>query len=480
MIHLENNSVINKNNIQYRKFITDKGIELAVIEPGFILNKSAMFVWDQIYNGITYEKLLLKIEKYFDSSITDDLESKILKILTDFLGNNLITINHSNLNNLLEDKFDIKTEVDISKDLNTTVITQIDMVLTTKCNFRCRHCFIKNNSDGFTMNFLLWKRIIDKLCNQGLTSVVVTGGEPLLYKELTPILNYINDKKLNIYLLTNGYLIDDNFIEEIRKFNNVIVQVSLDGSNSITQKYQRLIENSFDVVTKNIKKLTDSGIVVNVAMVLNKQNIYDLYNGSMFDLCEKLRVNMLAITPTVINIENAKTNKKMFLDIEEVIKMIEFVKSTVNSNKYGYKIIVSTAPSLVEDNSIKKIKGKRFRCRRGTNSFSVRPNGDVFVCSDFAEVGFSDYILGNILNDNLDDILNKLNKISINKIEMLDKIKGVCSICKELPYCGGACRADAYAMYNDIYGPYSPCQLMYDKGIFPENLIDKFATYRKI
>ena len=59
-----------------------------------------MFVWDQIYNGITYEKLLLKIEKYFDSSITDDLESKILKILTDFLGNNLITINHSNLNNL--------------------------------------------------------------------------------------------------------------------------------------------------------------------------------------------------------------------------------------------------------------------------------------------------------------------------------------------------------------------------------------------
>ena len=31
MVHLDNNSIINKNNIQYRKFITDKGIELAVI-----------------------------------------------------------------------------------------------------------------------------------------------------------------------------------------------------------------------------------------------------------------------------------------------------------------------------------------------------------------------------------------------------------------------------------------------------------------
>ena len=217
MVHLDNNSIINKNDIRYRKFMTDKGIELAVIEPGFILNKSAIFVWEQIYDGITYDKLLLKIEKYFSCSITSDLESKILNILTNFLKNNLISINHSDCDDLLKNKVDIKTEVDISKELNTTVITQIDMVLTTNCNFKCKHCFIKNNGDNFSMNVYSWKRIIDKLSNQGLTSVVVTGGEPLVYKDLMPILKHINDKKINIHLLTNGYLIDDNFIEEISK-----------------------------------------------------------------------------------------------------------------------------------------------------------------------------------------------------------------------------------------------------------------------
>ncbi|SHJ30449.1 radical SAM/SPASM domain-containing protein [Lutispora thermophila] len=387
------------------------------------------------------------------------------------------------INNTLEEipfneEKKIKMETDLESDYKTIAITQVDLVVTTACNFRCRHCYIneQNLSNTTGLDVEKWKYAIDTLCEQGLISLVVTGGEPLVYKDLLELLDYANEKGLKIQILTNGYLIDEKFIDRIKCYRNLIVQVSLDGSNSMTNNIQRSKNDAFNRTIENIKLLRKNNIQVIVAMVLNRYNVGDIYDGSMFKLCEDLDVNVLAITPTVIGVGNAKKNSDDFLSPFEIDKVINYINDFNKTYSKNLIINVSAPPSVTRETSV--YKKKRPRCRRGTNSFSIRPNGDVFVCSDFMEVGYNTYELGNILIDDISDIKSKLSKIKQEKMEIFSKIKGVCSICKELEYCGGACRADAYATYHDINAPYPLCQKLYENGLFPQEKINKEVTYR--
>lgn len=280
------------------------------------------------------------------------------------------------------------------------------------------------------------------LCEQGLISVVITGGEPLVYKDLPELLDYADTKGLKLQILTNGYLIDEQFVNRIKNYRNLIVQVSLDGSNSKTNNLQRNKNDAFSRTIENIKLLRSYNIEVITAMVLNKHNVGDIYDGSMIKLCEDLDVNVLAITPTVIKIENAKKNEEEFLAPYEILNVVNYINDI--NKTYDNKLIinVSAPPSVTYETSVSKVKKKRPRCRRGSNSFSIRPNGDICVCSDFMEVGYETYELGNIMTDDFSFLINELSKVSKRKLESINRIKGVCSICTELQYCGGACRID--------------------------------------
>ncbi len=89
-------------------------------------------------------------------------------------------------------------------------------------------------------------------------------------------------------------------------------------------------------------------------------------------------------------------------------------------------------------------------------------------------------VLTFILLDDNSDIVDKLTPIERKKKTDLHKIKGVCSICKELPYCWGACRADAFSKYHDINAPDPFCQSLYELGLFPSDEIETRLTYREI
>ena len=278
-------------------------------------------------------------------------------------------------------------------------------------------------------------------------------------------------------MLTNGYLLNEEFIKKISKYK-ILVQVSLDGSSEKTNSKQRG-EGNFDKVSDNIKLLKKYNIPVIVAVVLNKFNYNDIFNGSMTNLCEDLKVNTLAITPNVIKISNALKNEENFLNVDEVLDVIKFINDYNSSNHNNLNIILSVPPAFTEDLSISNVRKPRSRCRRGSNSFSIRPDGRIVVCSDFTELNYAEYEMGNILTDEFSTILNKLKKICLDKNSNLLKIKGVCSICKELEHCGGACRASAYAQYGDILAPYPLCQEIYEANKFPKNKINFENIYKE-
>lgn len=84
----------------------------------------------------------------------------------------------------------------------------VGLIVTQRCNFRCCHCESwKSKSKELSLSE--WKRIIKDLAGWlPKTRIDLTGGEPLLYKDILELIDFIKQNNLSICLHTNGSLID--------------------------------------------------------------------------------------------------------------------------------------------------------------------------------------------------------------------------------------------------------------------------------
>jgi len=93
--------------------------------------------------------------------------------------------------------------------------------ITQRCNLKCKHCTWQNRITR-DLSFLEWKNIIDDLYKQGVTIVVIEGGEPTLHKEASKIVEYIKSKGMYSIFITNG-------THDIPNINPDVFWISIDG-----------------------------------------------------------------------------------------------------------------------------------------------------------------------------------------------------------------------------------------------------------
>lgn len=90
---------------------------------------------------------------------------------------------------------------------------KINLHILEACNFKCRQCFSK-----FGTKTLLpvedWKKIIDNcIAWSDVTEFNLAGGEPMLYPGLAELVKYIRNKGVKVSLITNGSLMDEEWIK---------------------------------------------------------------------------------------------------------------------------------------------------------------------------------------------------------------------------------------------------------------------------
>lgn len=159
-------------------------------------------------------------------------------------------------------------------DLIKKNIPSVTLAVTEQCNFRCEYCaymskYLKKpfNLDEMSESVLI--KAVDTLLNSDYIgkfppSISFYGGEPLLKFDLIKsCIKYCENNfiyKPNFYITTNGLLLDNEHIIDFLIENNFYLTISLDGPQSIHDKY-RLQSNgqpSFKKVFKNMVKLYKS------------------------------------------------------------------------------------------------------------------------------------------------------------------------------------------------------------------------------
>lgn len=167
-----------------------------------------------------------------------------------------------------EKSFDAKYISDLVKTewSHSRTFYAVTLELSPKCNFHCIHCYLgRHRFDGEQeLSTVQIKQIIDLLAEEGLFSVFLSGGEPLLRKDFVEIYKYVRKKGMLVDVFTNGYLINDKIVEAFETFPPMEIDISLYGASD--EKYYEItrVKGAFTRIEKNIDLLLSKGITVSL------------------------------------------------------------------------------------------------------------------------------------------------------------------------------------------------------------------------
>lgn len=309
--------------------------------------------------------------------------------------------------------------------------------LTDNCNFKCAYCYafageIANESmREEPLSIEESYKIVDQIVNMGFVELVLTGGEPLLNRNVFNIASYAKEKGLMVGLLTNGSLVSKFEIEKFKVFD--YVKISLDSYDEETNDKLRG-KNSYKKIISGIKLLVNNGINVTIGTVLTKYNCNQIeetirFTNMEFGIIDHQIINHIPI--------GRGAESKLGCDFEKVKECDDIILKT-KSELFEDKLY-----SIIQDGFA--INGRKVSCGMGISEIFINEIGNVYPC----RMTYTDeYYLGNALKEDMEIILSKVTRITGNM--HVDKIEG----CKECSYryvCGGGCRMYHCAFSGSIY-----------------------------
>lgn len=347
-------------------------------------------------------------------------------------------------------------------------LTYVNIYLTWTCNFRCIHCWVDGDSivdSLLDLNSVL--RFIQEAKEEGISSVRITGGEPLVHKEeLIKIIEFASQLDLNCQIETNAFLFDEEFIEFLAK-HKVSCGISLNGYNSEMNDNFTMKKGAFVKVVSNIKNAMQAGVDVSVITCVGKYNLNEFERTIDFIL--GLGVSSVKINPvTNCGRGNELYEKGLIFNEVELNDFFERYKRL--RKKYDCRVFTMIPPSL---DTLEGIEESGIYVCGGSHLLSYLPNNRIALCG---YGGINDDITLCEFNSqtNVHEIWHNNNKL-LNIRKTFFNLSGVCGGCIHGKSCMSLCKVQGLSEYGSWESPYPVCQKLYEKGLFPDSRL-----YREI
>jgi radical SAM protein with 4Fe4S-binding SPASM domain len=147
---------------------------------------------------------------------------------------------------------------------------------TRRCNLTCLHCGAVKEKYTHELTTEQIQGILDQLAGIRNAMFAVTGGEPLMRKDLPDVLTHARRRGLKTGIATNGFLVDRAAAQWIRDAGVYSVQVSLDGPEA-THNHIRGNGESFRRAVQAIEELIRLKVpLVSVATTITTDNMQQI------------------------------------------------------------------------------------------------------------------------------------------------------------------------------------------------------------
>ena len=352
--------------------------------------------------------------------------------------------------------------------------------LTYRCNLACEHCYLdaggtpqvgtENFADRSELGTEECFRVIDEIATfapECLT--ILTGGEPLLRRDILEIVRRASERGLWVVVGTNGVSITENVARRLADAGARGLSLSLDALDPDRHDRFRMVRGAWRNTVEGAEILNRTGLPFIVQTTAGSHNLGELEAIADFahDRLAAKVWNLYFLVPTgrgqfVSDITPAQ--------YDEVLDSLYRIQ-----RKYARRMLVNAkcAPHYIKtvlENSlrpgsgqasgqadpnstdagsapwpgqspIRTYSGGAGGCPAGTHYMGIRPNGDVTPCP------YLPVFAGTLRRSSLSELWTSSELFT--DIRRRTSLGGRCGECEMNGHCGG-CRARAYGMTGDL------------------------------
>ena len=333
--------------------------------------------------------------------------------------------------------------------------------LTARCNLTCRHCRAEAK-DHFVEGELTTGEIMDvaaaiRECADPI--MILTGGEPLVRKDIFEIAAGCSDLFSRVALATNGTLVDDGIAAKIVENGIQKVSISIDGASAETHDDFRGLPGSFGAALEGLDALRRAGLPVQVNTTVarhNAEEIDDILGLALSHGADAFHVFVLV--PVGCGVE---IGEDVRLSPEEMEKMLRWlfdksielegrihIKATCAPQYYRIMNEVSRERGIKPAGAGHGMHAMTRGCLAGSAVCFISRTGDVQPC------GYLPVKVGNVKERRFGEIWN--DSTVFEALRDPSALDGKCGSCGYRTLCAG-CRARAFAATADFLAQDPDC-----------------------
>lgn len=307
-------------------------------------------------------------------------------------------------------------------------LTYLFWECTLRCNLNCLHCGSDCLADARQpdmpfedfLNAIL--PLKEKYPRDSIT-VVITGGEPLLRKDLPECGKSLREHGFRWSIVTNGFGYTPEIHSRLLSAGMGALTLSLDG---LEETHNRLRKHplSFRNAVRALDLIASSTrLNYDVVTCVHPGNIRDLPELKDFLVDRKVKAWRLF---TIAPIGRAAEQKDLQLSGSQLKALMDFIVQARKQNSIHVTFSCEAYTGPYE----RKVRDSWFFCRAGINIASVLIDGSISACPNINRK----FVQGNIYRDNLAEVWE--NRFGTMRNRDWTKT-GICLTCREYQHCKG-------------------------------------------
>ncbi len=328
-------------------------------------------------------------------------------------------------------------------------LTNLMILPNNKCNFSCSYCFsaqgrghdeIKPEILSSAIQYFFSK---ERLNGRKASLSILGGGEPLLSWDIVKkavelseqLYSETHKTRLSISIVTNCSLINDEFVTFCLNHH-----IGVTASFDILEEIQNKHRGKYEIVLRNICRMTESGIPVDITAVITRESV-NMQEEMIKHIKKHIPMVARISFRYVLSANYCTSTQDRILYYRSFID--NFFKAQTKADEYGLKL---TCPyqNLMTTLADRHCPGK----------FVLTPSGDISTCfcvSSKNEMHFDDFVFGKV-NDKLEI---KIDEKKLKQIFEHDKnFHHKCETCPAQWNCAGGCYSDDILMTPQEHEAY--------------------------
>lgn len=313
---------------------------------------------------------------------------------------------------------------------------------TDACNARCRHCSSRSGTrspDELTRQEAIG--LIDQMADAGVVDLAISGGEPLLRKDLFAIIGHARERRMSVGVGSNGGKVTKTQLDRLATLGISRFQVSLDGFWE-NHDWLRCWSGLFEQAVRTIELARAAGLRMHVCCTIYRGNA-----NTMEEFTEYVaglgvdRLNFSRYIPT--------GRGTAALDLPD--GAWQQVAQTCAALRERYRgrieIVTHLAQQIMVSPEVADMAGF-IGCQAGVGQGCVTANGTVLPCV------LLPIAVGNVRDRSFADIWRQ--SPVIRALQERQGLEGACGTCAVKSRCAG-CRAVAFARTGNLFATDPRC-----------------------